>query len=76
MAENYNAELADLTSEISIKQKLIESLEATQRRLETMKFQYEEKLNLMMNRIKATQDERDKVRLEVYFFGMMNTLTV
>ncbi|KAB7501765.1 Kinesin-like protein KIF21A [Armadillidium nasatum] len=37
--ENYNAELADLTSEISIKQKLIESLEATQRRLETMKFQ-------------------------------------
>ena len=48
---------------MSIKQKLIESLEATQRRLETMKYQYEEKLNLLMNRIKATQDERDKVGL-------------
>ena len=59
--ENYNEELADLTSEISLKQKLIEGLEQSQRRLDTMRQQYEEKLNLLMNRIKATQDERDKV---------------
>ncbi|KAG7172235.1 Kinesin-like protein KIF21A-like [Homarus americanus] len=60
-SENYNEELADLTSEISIKQKLIEGLEQSQRRLETMRQQYEDKLNMLMNRIKATQDERDKV---------------
>ncbi|XP_069952682.1 kinesin-like protein KIF21A isoform X1 [Cherax quadricarinatus] len=59
--ENYNEELADLTSEISIKQKLIEGLEQSQRRLETMRQQYEDKLNVLMNKIRATQDERDKV---------------
>ena len=62
--ENYNEELADLTSEISLKQKLIEGLEQSQRRLETMRQQYEEKLTMLMNRIKATQDERDKVCVE------------
>lgn len=51
-----------MTSEISIKQKLIEGLELSQRRLETMRHQYEEKLNVLMNRIRATQEERDKVR--------------
>ncbi|CAL4147587.1 unnamed protein product, partial [Meganyctiphanes norvegica] len=59
--ENYSEELADITSEISIKQKLIEGLEQSQRRLETMKQQYEDKLNTLMTRIRATQDERDKV---------------
>merc|ERR1739840_24842 len=59
--ENYSEELADITSEISIKQKLIEGLEQRQRRLETMKTQYEDKLNLLMNKIRTTQDERDKV---------------
>ncbi|ROT78779.1 putative kinesin-like protein KIF21A isoform X2 [Penaeus vannamei] len=59
--ENLNEELAELTSEISIKQKLIEGLEQSQRRLETMRQQYEDKLNVLMNRIKATQEERDKV---------------
>lgn len=61
ITENYNEELAELTSEISIKQKLIEGLEQSQRRLETMRHQYEEKLNVLMNRIRATQEERDKV---------------
>lgn len=60
-SENYNEKLADLTSEISIKQKLIEGLEHSQRRLESMRQQYEEKLNVLMNRIRATQEERDKV---------------
>ncbi|XP_068214195.1 kinesin-like protein KIF21A isoform X3 [Palaemon carinicauda] len=59
--ENYTEELAELTSEISIKQKLIEGLEQSQRRLETMRHQYEDKLNVLMNRIRATQEERDKV---------------
>lgn len=69
MTENYNEELADLTSEISIKQKLIEGLEQSQRRLETMKQQYEDKLNMLMNRIRATQEERDKVNHIVWFLS-------
>uniref|UniRef100_T1J740 Kinesin motor domain-containing protein n=1 Tax=Strigamia maritima TaxID=126957 RepID=T1J740_STRMM len=54
-------DLADLTCEISIKQKLIEELEKSQRRLHIMKSQYEEKVVQLQNQIKATQEERDKV---------------
>ena len=62
-AENgmYSAELAELTSEISVKQQLIEELELSQRRLDIMKHHYEEKLVQLQERIKATQEERDKV---------------
>ena len=73
--ENYNEELAEITSEISIKQKLIEGLEQTQRRLETMKQQYEEKLSMLMNRIRATQDERDKVNLSILRPQSLSELT-
>ncbi|XP_052125712.1 kinesin-like protein KIF21A isoform X2 [Frankliniella occidentalis] len=54
-------ELAELTSEIDIKQKLIEELELSQRRLNSMKQHYEEKLAQLQTRIRATQEERDKV---------------
>ncbi|XP_034236761.1 kinesin-like protein KIF21A isoform X2 [Thrips palmi] len=54
-------ELADLTSEIDIKQRLIEELELSQRRLNSMKQHYEEKLAQLQTRIRATQEERDKV---------------
>ena len=57
----YSAELAELTSEISVKQQLIEELELSQRRLDIMKHHYEEKLVQLQERIKATQEERDKV---------------
>lgn len=57
----YSAELAELTSEISVKQKLIEELELSQRRLDIMKHHYEEKLVQLQERIRATQEERDKV---------------
>jgi kinesin family protein 4/21/27 len=49
------------TSEISLKQKLIEELETSQKRLQTMKHQYESKLVALEQRILATQEERDKV---------------
>ena len=39
-----NQELVELTSEISLKQKLIEELETSQKRLHIMKQQYETKL--------------------------------
>uniref|UniRef100_A0A4X1SKW2 Kinesin motor domain-containing protein n=1 Tax=Sus scrofa TaxID=9823 RepID=A0A4X1SKW2_PIG len=58
---NYQADLADLTCEIEIKQKLIDELENSQRRLQTLKHQYEEKLILLQNKIRDTQLERDRV---------------
>jgi kinesin family protein 4/21/27 len=41
-----DAELVELTSEISLKQKLIEELEMSQKRMEIMKNQYENKLQV------------------------------
>ena len=54
-------ELMELTSEISLKQKLIEELEMSQKRMASMKTQYENKLLELSNRIQHTQEERDKV---------------
>ncbi|KAF7693358.1 hypothetical protein HF521_008674 [Silurus meridionalis] len=58
---NLQADLADLTCEIEIKQKLIDELENSQRRLLTLKLQYEEKLIMLQNKIRDTQLERDRV---------------
>ena len=54
--------LAELAEEISIKQRLVEELEKSQKKILAMKLQYEEKLNLLQNQIMVTSDERDKVR--------------
>lgn len=61
LSANFQADLADLTCEIEIKQKLIDELENSQRRLLTLKLQYEEKLILLQNKIRDTQLERDRV---------------
>ena len=53
--------LAELACEINIKQRLIEELEHSQRRLQAMKVHYEEKLGSLLTRIKETESERDKV---------------
>uniref|UniRef100_A0A7N6A5T3 Kinesin motor domain-containing protein n=1 Tax=Anabas testudineus TaxID=64144 RepID=A0A7N6A5T3_ANATE len=58
---NFQADLAELTCEIEIKQKLIDELENSQRRLMMLKLQYEEKLILLQNKIRDTQLERDRV---------------
>ncbi|XP_063982533.1 kinesin-like protein KIF21A isoform X1 [Diachasmimorpha longicaudata] len=54
-------ELEALTSDIDVKQRLIQELELSQRRLQTMKQHYEDKLVQLQARIKDTQEERDKV---------------
>ncbi|XP_028304734.1 kinesin-like protein KIF21A isoform X2 [Gouania willdenowi] len=59
--ENVQADLANITCEIAIKQKLIDELENSQRRLHTLKQQYEQKLMMLHNKIRDTQLERDKV---------------
>jgi len=58
--EEINEELAELTAEISIKQKLIEELETSQRRLQAMRSQYENKLLTLQAKISTTEGERDK----------------
>uniref|UniRef100_A0A4W3H7Z1 Kinesin family member 21B n=1 Tax=Callorhinchus milii TaxID=7868 RepID=A0A4W3H7Z1_CALMI len=58
---NYQADLADLTCEIEIKQKLIDELENSQRRLHILKQQYEQKLIMLQSKIRDTQLERDRV---------------
>ncbi|XP_069556132.1 kinesin-like protein KIF21A isoform X1 [Brachyistius frenatus] len=59
--ENVQADLANITCEIAIKQKLIDELENSQRRLHTLKHQYEQKLMMLQHKIRDTQLERDKV---------------
>ncbi|KAG2460005.1 KI21B protein, partial [Polypterus senegalus] len=58
---NYQADLANITCEIAIKQKLIDELENSQRRLHTLKQQYEQKLMMLQSKIRDTQLERDRV---------------
>ncbi|KAG8450958.1 hypothetical protein GDO86_003296 [Hymenochirus boettgeri] len=62
---SIGGDLADLTCEIEIKQRLIEELEQSQRRLQTLKHQYEEKLQQLQSRIRDTQLERDRVLREL-----------
>ena len=57
----FNEELVELTSEISLKQKLIEELETSQKRLQAMKHQYENKLLSLQSKIVTTEEERDRV---------------
>ncbi|XP_046997793.1 kinesin-like protein KIF21A isoform X1 [Schistocerca americana] len=59
--EEFGLKLAELTSEINIKQKLIEELELSQRRIHTMRQHYEDKMMQLQERIRVTQEERDKV---------------
>lgn len=44
-----------------MKQKLIEELELSQRRLANLRQHYEDKLQQLQTKIKLTQDERDTV---------------
>jgi len=64
--------LADVVGEISIKQKLIEELESSQKRLRAMRAHYEQKLCTLANKIRETELERDKVLANL---GELNTLS-
>lgn len=61
LTEDFQADLANITCEIAIKQKLIDELENSQRRLHTLKQQYEQKLMMLQSKIRDTQLERDRV---------------
>ncbi|KAL3252378.1 hypothetical protein MRX96_017695 [Rhipicephalus microplus] len=59
--ETIGKDLATLTTEISFKQKLIDELEQSQRRLQTMRMQYESKLMQLQQKIRETEMERDRI---------------
>ena len=46
---------------MSIKEKLIDELELSQKRLHAMKSQYEDKLITLQQQIKGTEQERDRI---------------
>ena len=52
-------------AEISIKQQLVEQLERSQQSLQTLRTQYEEKMTVLLQQIKATESERDRVLKEI-----------
>lgn len=56
-----NDELITLTNDIDMKQKLIDELELSQRRMQTMRQHYEDKLMQLQLKIQTTQEERDKI---------------
>ncbi len=61
MDNELDAELVELTSEISLKQKLIEELEMSQKRMEVMKSQYENKLQVRALRVVSDVLKEDEV---------------
>jgi len=54
-------ELEQITAEVSIKESLINELENLQKRLTSMQNQYEKKMKLLLQQIKITEQERDRV---------------
>ncbi|XP_054707969.1 kinesin-like protein KIF21A [Uloborus diversus] len=59
--EKLSENLADLTCEISLKEKLIKQLEHSQNRIQSMRKHYEEKITLLQAKILETERERDKI---------------
>jgi len=70
---DLSGDLADLSTEISIKEKLIDELEMSQKKIQTLKTQYEEKLSLLHNKIKETETERDHVGV-IYVHCLLSSL--
>merc|ERR1712098_931822 len=60
-SDNVHEDLYQLTCDISIKQKLIEELETTQRKMSSLRVHYEDKVNQLQSKIRETELERDKV---------------
>ncbi|KAK6191402.1 hypothetical protein SNE40_003100 [Patella caerulea] len=60
-SDHIHEDLAELTCEISIKQRLIEELEQSQKKMQAVRHQYEEKVVQLETRIKETELERDQI---------------
>ncbi|ESP04090.1 hypothetical protein LOTGIDRAFT_136727, partial [Lottia gigantea] len=60
-SDHIHEDLAELTCEISIKQRLIEELEQSQKKMHALRHQYEEKVVQLETRIRETELERDQI---------------
>uniref|UniRef100_A0AAG5DUG3 Kinesin motor domain-containing protein n=1 Tax=Anopheles atroparvus TaxID=41427 RepID=A0AAG5DUG3_ANOAO len=59
--EELRAEMCDVNSDIEMKIQLIERLEESRNRMQIMRQQYEKQLNMMKEKITATERERDQM---------------
>lgn len=59
--EKLSENLAEITCDISLKEKLIKQLEISQKRLHNMRQHYEEKIAQLQTKIMETEKERDKI---------------
>ncbi|GBM91794.1 Kinesin-like protein KIF21A [Araneus ventricosus] len=59
--EKLSENLAEITCDISLKEKLIKQLEISQKRLHNMRQHYEEKIAQLQSKIMETEKERDKI---------------
>ncbi|GIX84272.1 kinesin-like protein KIF21A [Caerostris extrusa] len=59
--EKLSENLAEITCDISLKEKLIRQLEISQKRLHNMRQHYEEKIAQLQTKIMETEKERDKI---------------
>ena len=59
--ESLASSIAELSSEINLKQQLVDQLEKSQKSFHMMRGQYEEKVQLLQQQIRSIETERDKV---------------
>lgn len=63
--ESLASSLAELSSEINLKQQLVDQLEKSQKNFHMMKGQYEDKVQLLQHQIRSIETERDEVLKEM-----------
>ena len=59
------------TIEINLKQQLVDQLEKAQRSFQTMRAQYEDKMQLLQHQIKSIESERDRVLKDMSGFSFL-----
>lgn len=63
--ESLASSVAELSSEINLKQQLVDQLEKAQNNFYSMKSQYEDKMQLLQHQIKSIESERDRVLKDI-----------
>ncbi len=63
--ESLASTIAELSSEINLKQQLVDQLERSQKNFAQMRNQYEEKMTVLQTQIRSVEVERDKVLKEI-----------
>uniref|UniRef100_A0A7S2XKU6 Uncharacterized protein n=1 Tax=Attheya septentrionalis TaxID=420275 RepID=A0A7S2XKU6_9STRA len=71
--QHVNAHLLDLSKSIAAKEELVEQLFLSQKKYESMKGFYEEKLNLMESQLSDVENEREKMMSELQAMEENNT---